>query len=209
MNNPVDAALLGHAERDAAAGRIDSAGEALRLAGALDATAPLPAISPQLAGIRDRLIRDEQGASESLRELMLQLHGPVTGQEIYDAAMKDRAHAARVSELSADLIEVRAFYSTLIEENSESLISLQQEVDLARVLWVSACGDLERQRIYRQQLKAQLQLQTREIISQMKRPGPALAEPITQWQVPAWHQQTQLGKNDDRRAPVDVAREPQ
>jgi len=204
--NPLDAALIRRAERDAAEGRIESAGDALRLAGALDVTAPAPEISPQLAGIRDRLLRGEQGASESLRELMLQVHGPVIGQALYDEAIQDRAHAAKCAELKTELAEVRAAYSALIAESAQNLILLQENVNLARLMWLDAGGALESQKIFHEQLKAQLREQVRAIIGQMKRPGPAPVPLVEQWKIPAWHQPNQ--PQDDRRF-VDVEPEPQ
>ena len=204
--NPLDAALMRRAERDAAEGRIESARDALRLAGALDSTTPPPAISPQLAGIRDRLMRDEQGASESLRELLLQLHGSEAGQKVYDEAIEDRAHTAKLSKLNAELVETRAAYALLIEEGKQNLISLQENVDLAQLMWLDACGALERQRIFNQQLGEQLRKEVRAIVGAMKRPGAAPPELVKQWQVPSWHQPNQ--PQDDRRF-VDVVREPQ
>jgi len=204
--NPLDAALIRRAERDAAEGRIESAADALRLAGALDSNTPSPAISPQLAGIRDALIRDEQGASESLRELLLQLHGSVDGQKLYAEALEDRAHTAKLSKLNAELVETRAAYALLIEEGKQNLISLQENVNLAQLMWLDACGALERQRIFNQQLGEQLRKEVQAIIRAMKRPGPAPVPLVEQWQTPSWHQPNQ--PQDDRRF-VDVVREPQ
>jgi hypothetical protein len=199
--NPLDAALIRRAERDASEGRIESASDALRLAGEL--AAPSPAISPQLAGIRERLMRDEQGASESLRELLLQLHGSAAGQKVYDEAIEDRAHTAKLSKLNAELVETRAAYALLIEEGKQNLISLQENVDLAQLMWLDACGALERQRIFNQQLGEQLRKEVRAIVGAMKRPGAAPPELVKQWQVPSWHQPNQPHM-DDKRGYVDV-----
>jgi len=164
-----------------------------------------PPETGSLAAIRERLASN-QGASATLRDVLVEFHGETEGGRLYDAALEERAHTAKLSELKAELAEVRAVYSTLIEESAQNLISLQENMDLTYVIWREACGALESQRIFNEQLKSQLREQTRAIIGKMKRPGPAPVELVKQWQTPSWHQPNQ--PQDDRRF-VDVVREPQ
>jgi len=164
-----------------------------------------PPETGSLAAIRERLA-SHQGASATLRDVLVEFHGETEGGRLYDAALEERAHTAKLSKLNAELVETRAAYGLLIEEGKQNLISLQENVNLAQLMWLDACGALERQRIFNQQLGEQLRKEVQAIIRAMKRPGPAPVPLVEQWQTPSWHQPNQ--PQDDRRF-VDVVREPQ
>jgi hypothetical protein len=123
--------------------------------------------------------------SDSLRDLLLEFHGPEVGQKLYEDALKNRAATVKLSALNCEFDRARGLIAAETEAGRLRLSELQEAMDRAYQFWLNACAALESQRIRNQQLKSQGRELLQSILKEMA--GPPPPELIKQWGVPHWH----------------------
>jgi hypothetical protein len=179
--NPIDAALLGWAERGVAAGDFDTAADALRL------------MSSQ----------NGNDATENLRATLIAFYGPLRGKEIFDQAVRDRAEAEKITELASEFEEVKTALSRDLEAGKMRHDELQHDVNVAYCNWRSAQNGLEAQRIRNQQIRAELRSARaafQEAINSLRPTPPPL---VTNWGTPEWVKPEQTGPGNGTAAHRD------
>jgi hypothetical protein len=140
-------------------------------------------------------IDPEESMTESLRDLMIELHGEA-GQELYNRTLANRERIAKRAEIEAELAQVRRELSAKIEATRARLRELQDAANLAYSAWLGACNELERGKIEHQQAKAQLRDQTQAIRDEMRGLAPVNCGVNLQWHTPSWVKPESENKGD-------------
>jgi len=175
---------LGRATRDGSTSADLPAAAPSAATSAPDAIGSLAAIRSQLAGA-------------SLREVLIELHGPAEGEKLFAAAVETRELAARRATLKAELDAFLSEIGAEISEAKRLSEDLQRDADYAEGARAAALGQLYTQRIRVEQLKNKRSAIAAEIREEMYRPlgagpppavkTPILTAGIKQWSVPDWY----------------------
>ena len=160
-------------------------------AAAPSAATSAPDPSGSLAAIRSQL------AGASLREVLIELHGPAEGEKLFAAAVETRELAARRATLEAELDAFRSEIGAEISEAERLSEDLQRDADYAEGARAAAQGQLYAQRIRVEQLKNKRSAVMAEIREEMNRPPgagpppavkvPVLVAGVRQWGLPDWY----------------------
>jgi hypothetical protein len=128
--------------------------------------------------------------SEKLRRQIIEKHGPVLGEILFEAEFARRTRITeRARKLAAELAEARAQFDAHSTQLAENLPPLRAAMDEAYEKWLSACNALEGQRVRNDATLSPLMTRIGELVKQINEP--VFAEGLIQWEVPDWYQPTQ------------------
>jgi hypothetical protein len=122
---------------------------------------------------------------EALRRAIVERHGEVLGDLLFEAEVKKRTAAAeKFRQLKASLDTVNAALDVRLGELEKRLIPLRAAMGETYTAWLRACEALEAQRIRNQAELAPLEARRAELISELNRP----AFSVRQWGIPDWYE---------------------